>query len=441
MTEVIENRLSPGSPVSWPSAWRTVPLWSMFVRVKDIGHPHEELLSVYREHGIVKREGRDDNFNKAALDRKIYQLIHPGWLVVNRMKAWQGSVGISSRRGIVSGHYICFRPNHEEDHRFLNWLFRSAPYAAEYSSLSRGVRPNQVEIDNEWLRTLPVKLPPLESQRRIADFLDAETARIDALANAQQRLVIRLSERRAAGVVAAVSGIRHTERRVSQLAWLETIPEAWQEVRVGLLSRMGSGHTPSRSRPEWWVDCTVPWITTGEVKQVRDDRIEDLQYTREKISELGLAYSSAEVHPKGTVFLCRTASAGYSGVMGQDMATSQDFVTWTCGPRLDPYYLLWCLRAMRSDLLGRLAMGSTHKTIYVPDLQMLRIPLPPLNEQRQIVETIRRQNVQIDVLMDKVRRQGELLRERRQALITAAVTGQFDVSTASGRNVTDGVQP
>jgi type I restriction enzyme S subunit len=167
--------------------------------------------------------------------------------------------------------------------------------------------------------------------------------------------------------------------------------------------------------------------------------VEDLFETREKISELGLANSAAELHPRGTVFLCRTASAGYSGVMGLDMATSQDFVTWTCGPRLLPHFLLWCLRAMRTDLLGRLAMGSTHKTIYVPDLQMLRIPLPPTDEQEKIVHAIRGRNARIDTLTDRVRRQQELLRERRQALITAAVTGQFDVSTASGRNVTEGV--
>ncbi len=80
-------------------------------------------------------------------------------------------------------------------------------------------------------------------------------------------------------------------------------------------------------------------------------------------------------------------------------------------------------------------MGSTHKTIYVPDLQMLRIPLPPLDEQRQIVKQIREQNARIDRLSDAVRRQSALLTERRQALITAAVTGQIDVSTASGRGI------
>ncbi|MCX4641799.1 restriction endonuclease subunit S [Streptomyces sp. NBC_01446] len=287
-------------------------------------------------------------------------------------------------------------------------------------------------VNETQVRDLRVCFPAEREQRRIADFLDAETSRIDDLVNAEQRVLDRLAERRTAGVVTAVSGGEHTEHRASTLAWLESIPESWQEVRVGLMARMGSGHTPSRSHPEWWVDCTVPWITTGEVKQVRDDRLEDLHETREKISELGLANSAAELHPKGTVFLCRTASAGYSGVMGSDMATSQDFITWTCGPRLNPYFLLWCLRAMRSDLLGRLAMGSTHKTIYVPDLQMLRIPVPSLDEQAEIVDAIRRQNSRIDNLTDKIRRQVELMTERRQALIAAAVTGQFDVSTASG---------
>jgi type I restriction enzyme S subunit len=198
---------------------------------------------------------------------------------------------------------------------------------------------------------------------------------------------------------------------------------------------MGTGHTPSRSKPELWTSCTIPWITTGEVKHLRDDRIEVIYETREKISEMGLASSAAELHPAGTVVLSRTASAGYSAIMGAEMATSQDFATWTCGPRLNPYYLLWCLRVMRQDLLGRLATGSTHKTIYFPDLQMLRVPLPSPAEQSEIVTRIRTQNARIDRLMDRVKRQLKLLAERRQALITAAVTGRFEVSSASGRGV------
>jgi len=277
--------------------------------------------------------------------------------------------------------------------------------------------------------------PPLEEQRRIADFLDAETARIDKLVTVLAKELRLFAERRSAGVAHLVAGGDATDRRPSTLTWLPSVPKHWEEVRLGLVAKMGSGHTPSRSRPDWWVDCTIPWVTTGEVSQLRDDRLEDLIYTREKISEVGLEKSAAELHPKGTVFLCRTASAGYSGVMGLDMATSQDIVTWTCGPRLNPYYLLWCLRAMRPDLLERLAMGSTHKTIYVPDLQMLRIPLPPVDEELKIVDAIRKQNRRLDALSDNVQRQCELLSERRQALITAAVTGEFDVSAASGRGI------
>ncbi|MEV8071375.1 MULTISPECIES: restriction endonuclease subunit S [unclassified Streptomyces] len=334
----------------------------------------------------------------------------------------------------------CFRARLHEGrvlHRYAKWALSSSAVSQQIRTLTRGTTRTRINLD--IVREIQLPVPNIAEQRRIADFLDAETARIDQLVTTLQRELDLLAERRAAGVVAAVSGSAHTDRRSSTLPWLESVPTAWQEVRLGLLARMGSGHTPSRSHPEWWTDSSIPWITTGEVKQVRDDRVEDLYETREKISKLGLANSAAELHPRGTVFLCRTASAGYSGVMGLDMATSQDFVTWTCGPRLTPHFLLWCLRAMRPDLLGRLAMGSTHKTIYVPDLQMLRIPLPPLDEQEKIVYTIRRQNARIDSLTDRVRRQQELLRERRQALITAAVTGQFDVTTASGRNVTEGV--
>ena len=109
------------------------------------------------------------------------------------------------------------------------------------------------------------------------------------------------------------------------------------------------------------------------------------------------------------------------------MATSQDFMTWQCGPRLRPRYLLLCLRAMRTDLLDRLAMGSTHQTIYVPDIQSIRVPVPPIEEQDSIVEWVWARLRHIDAAVDAINRQVELLNERREALITAAVTGQIEI--------------
>lgn len=188
-----------------PAHWRTKPLWSMYNRVKDINHPEEQMLSVFREHGVVVKD-EHANINKTAENRSIYQLIHPGWLAANRMKAWQGSVGVSPHRGIISGHYICFEPKHHESDEFLNWLFRSPTYAAGYGYISRGVRIGQAEIDNDDYRILPVVLPPLDEQAAIADSLTDQVASIDALAAKAEQFIALARERRAALITAAVTG-------------------------------------------------------------------------------------------------------------------------------------------------------------------------------------------------------------------------------------------
>ncbi|MZG18049.1 restriction endonuclease subunit S [Streptomyces sp. SID5914] len=422
--------------------WRTVPLWSVATETRVAVDP-TDLGDQVVHYSIPAVDATGTGQVEATDSIKSAKLrLRGGEVLVSKLNPRKSRVLIvtDSLLPIVSStEFVGLLPGAKLEPRFLAYFLQSEATRQVLDSQVQSVTRSHQRVAPEDITHLPVRLPSLDEQRRIADFLNAETTRIDKLTATLQRERDLLAERRAAGVAAAVSGSAHTNRRPSTLTWLESVPTAWQEVRLGLLARMGSGHTPSRSRPEWWTDCSIPWITTGEVRQVRDDRVEDLYETREKISELGLANSAAELHPRGTVFLCRTASAGYSGVMGIDMATSQDFVTWTCGPRLLPHYLLWCLRAMRPDLLGRLAMGSTHKTIYVPDLQMLRIPLPLPDEQEKITQTIRRQNARLDKLGDRVRLQQELLGERRQAIITAAVTGQFDVSTASGRNVTEGV--
>ena len=287
-------------------------------------------------------------------------------------------------------------------------------------------------ITLDMLRSLTIAVPPLADQRAIANFLDAETARIDALIEKKRRMVALLEERRMSAMTEGVSGqMTEDATRPSTLPWISECGATWKEARLTLVARQGTGHTPSREHPEWWVDCNIPWITTGEVAQVRSDRVEVIDETREKISLLGTANSSAEVHPAGTVVLCRTASAGYSAIMGSDMATSQDFATWTCGPLLRPRFLLLCLRAMRQDLLGRLAMGSTHKTIYMPDIGALRIPLPDTDTQDRIIDVVEKALGYVNAMTDVLARQIDLLVERRQALITAAVTGELTIPGAA----------
>jgi type I restriction enzyme S subunit len=167
---------------------------------------------------------------------------------------------------------------------------------------------------------------------------------------------------------------------------------AYPLVQLRYVAKTGTGHTPSRSRPDLWVDAerTIPWMTLADVGPLRAGTVDVVTETVERITPAGIASSSAVIHPAGTVFLSRTASVGFSALMGQAMAVSQDFMTWTPGPLLDGRFLLHVLRGMRPELLG-LMHGSTHKTIYMPDLLSLRAPLPPLQQQRAIAAFLDRE--------------------------------------------------
>jgi len=336
-------------------------------------------------------------------------------------KSWR-----ADREGYCSSELIVMRPKSGTDSRWLGYLAQSDLMIDWSVATSEGVKMPRTSWEKLRLLEVPYRTP--DSQRALADRLDRETARIDRLLGRYRLLAEKLGERRSFITTAGVAGLPFAgPRREARLPWMPSLPSHWEEAKLTLLTKLGTGHTPSREHPEWWVDCTIPWITTGEVWQIRDDRVEYLVDTRERISELGLANSAAELHPAGTVVLSRTASAGFSAIMATDMATSQDFVTWTCGPRIRPRYLLLCLRAMRADLLGRLAMGSTHKTIYFPDIQSIRVPVPPLADQDEMVEWVWSRLRRIDAAVEAIEGQIRLLRERRQALITAAVAGGIEV--------------
>ena len=256
---------------------------------------------------------------------------------------------------------------------------------------------------------------------RVLEQIDSEVRGL------QKRIddLLRESETCSALMADAVRGrITGGKPAPSSLPWLDERRSHWREAKLTLLARLGSGHTPSRERQDWWENCTIPWITTGDISQMRGDREEFITETKYLISEAGLANSAAELHPAGTVVLSRTASVGFSMIMGKAMATSQDFATWTCGDLLRPRFLLLCLRVMRGDLLGRLAMGSTHKTIYMPDIESIRVPLPSPVEQDTIVEAVWQALRPIDEATGAVEQQLSLLIARREALMAAALTGE-----------------
>ena len=193
-----------------PRNWGCVSISRMFTRIKRTGHIDRELLSVYRDYGVIPKSSRDDNNNKPSEDLSPYQLVEINNLVVNKMKAWQGSIAISGCEGIVSPAYFVYSPkiifNDLALPKYIHYLLRNSIYITQYLSRSKGIRVNQWDLDPDEFKSIDVLLPTKEEQTQIAAFLDHETAKIDKLIDLQLQQIELLKERRTALISAAVTG-------------------------------------------------------------------------------------------------------------------------------------------------------------------------------------------------------------------------------------------
>jgi len=187
-------------------------------------------------------------------------------------------------------------------------------------------------------------------------------------------------------------------------------PPGWKWTLLRDVARLESGHTPSRKKPEYW-DGDIPWIG---IRDATGNHGRTLQDTQQHTNQLGIDNSSARVLPANTVCLSRTASVGYVVVMGVPMATSQDFVNWVCSPELDHRFLKYVLLAEHETYLS-FASGTTHQTIYYPEVKAFHVCLPSIEEQRRIADVLQA----IDDLIDNNRRRVEVLEEMARSIYSA----------------------
>lgn len=162
-----------------------------------------------------------------------------------------------------------------------------------------------------------------------------------------------------------------------------TIPKGWRWVRVNDIARMGSGHTPDKKKPHYY-NGGIKWVSLQDSSQLDTS---SLHATTIEISAEGLRNSSAVLHPANTVILLRDAGVGKSSIIRKEMAVSQHFIAWQCGPDLLPEYLYYFLQYHKPHFEQQ-ATGSTIKTLGLPFFQKLYLLLPPLSEQQQIVAVL-----------------------------------------------------
>lgn len=185
------------------------------------------------------------------------------------------------------------------------------------------------------------------------------------------------------------------------------VPDGWRWTPLSSVARLETGHTPSRRHPEYW-NGDIPWIG---IRDATSNHGRTLAETWQHTNERGIAKSSARVLPTNTVCLSRTASVGYVVVMGRPMATSQDFVNWVCSEELDHRFLKYVLLAEHDSFLT-FASGTTHQTIYFPEVKAFHVCLPPLATQRRIAEVLSA----LDALIENNRRRVDLVDQISQTV-------------------------
>lgn len=198
------------SGVEWlgdvPKHWEVVPLRTLFRFIKRQDQAELDVLSVFRDYGVIRKGDREDNINQTPEDLSAYQTVQPGDLVVNKMKAWQGSLGVSRLTGITSPDYAVFRPTHKAVDAYLNFLLRCNLLPEVYRSISNGIRPDQWRLEPGRFKELKIPLPPNSEQLAIAETIERALSNFNGLAAAAAAAVELLAERRAALISAAVTG-------------------------------------------------------------------------------------------------------------------------------------------------------------------------------------------------------------------------------------------
>jgi type I restriction enzyme S subunit len=349
------------------------------------------------------------------------------------------AAGLENGAGYATSEVHVIRPDlNKIEPRFLLYLLSSENFRAEGMASMTGAGGLRRVSEAAILNHRP-KVTGLATQKAIADFLDRETARIDQLIEKKQRLVEVLREREEAGFLDVVTGkdVRGP-KMFSGYDWIGEIPSHWSAPKFTQVAKQETGHTPSRKVPEYWrpEECNIPWISLADVWQLRSGERIFIDDTSEKISPFGMENSSARLLPANTVFLSRTASVGFAGIMSKPMATTQDFAAWICGPLIKPKFLYYVLRSMKPEF-RRLMMGSTHQTIYMPDIRSFRTPLPSFEEQEAICGRLDDEIGRFRGAASAINSSIDRLREYRAALITAAVTGQVDLATHHRHGATD----
>lgn len=404
-----------------PAHWAVEKLGTSLRAVSEKSRPDLPLLSITREKGVIERDLDDEesNHNFIPDDLSGYKVLRAGQFGMNKMKAWQGSYGVSQHTGIVSPAYFIFDFTKEIDPDFFNRAIRSKLYVSFFGSASDGVRIGQWDLNKARMREIPLLVPPLPEQRAIAAFLDDKCAKIDGAVKIKEDQIALLRERRQIIIQDAVSrGLNPTApMKDSGIDWIGQIPAHWEVLPLLTLAKVKSvTHRPN-------LDLLSVYLDRGVVP------FADVEEKRTNATSLDL--SAYQVVDVGDLVLNnQQAWRGSVGVSSFHGIVSPAYIVLSLSPDFDSNFANFYFRVgstVAHYLINSKGVGTIQRNLYWPKLKRAPVTVPPKSEQVEIVKFIQDNTSRIDEGIAIKERQIVALKEYKTSLINAAVTGKIKV--------------
>ncbi|EPO0094952.1 restriction endonuclease subunit S [Campylobacter upsaliensis] len=385
----------------------------------------QTILSLVKDVGVIPYEEKGNVGNKAKDDLQGYKIARVNDLVLNKMNAVIGSLGVSKYDGLVSPIYLVLyieNPNYLI--AYYSYLFQTKSIQKFLRKFAYGIMEIRESIDYLEFKKMFLPTPPLQEQKEIAEFLDKKCEKIQNYINKKQKLITLLQEKKQALINEAVTkGLNpNIESKNSGIEYLGLIPHHWEVVKVKYIATTNIGLVYDPSEIATNENVGYPVLRANNIQNGKID-YKDVIYVAKKIDDKQLAIS-------GDLLMCvRNGSENLLGKTAKIENNNFSFGAFTAIIRSDlNNYLYWIfqtemLKKSISSFIVSIGIGQ----ISQDDIKNFKIPLPPLQEQKEIAEFLDKKCEKINSAIEKTKRQITLIKEYKNTLINEAVCGRINL--------------
>jgi type I restriction enzyme, S subunit len=432
--------VSPTLPQTLPGSLKTIRLkWLLSAlesgrrEISDTEEYTSGALSIGGEHIGWQGQWKLNNPRFVPLDfyeKMTTGKIHQNDVLLVKDGATIGKVAIAEQlpapQSAVNEHVFLLRFSDANCPKFYFYFIQSSIAQDQIQLEVRGSA--QPGLNSEFRNSVIAPNSPYEQQHAIADYLDKATAKIDSMIAAKERLLELLAEKRRALITQAVTRGLNPEApmRDPGISWLGKIPAHWEMWKINHFAKVGNGSTPNRDNMKYWNEGSIPWLNSSVVNSY------EVKDADQFVTDLAAIECHLPIVPRNSVLVGITGQGktrGQAVVLSFPSTINQHLAFITpVEDSVESWYLRWLL-FVSYDYLRSISddMGGTKGALTCEVLSELRLPLPPLHEQRPIIAYINQETTKLDSLKQATERAIGLLKERRSALIAYAVTGSLHI--------------